>query len=80
MNRYDTLLQNATDITAKCDKSLLQNAAVFFTKCDSFITNCGDYMCPVCYYKMRRFLQIATVEAHIPVTEYTINFTVNYYT
>ena len=44
LNRYDTLLQNATDITAKCDKSLLQNAAVFFTKCDSFITNCGDYI------------------------------------
>ena len=29
MNRYDTLLQNATDITEKCDKILLQMQQFF---------------------------------------------------
>ena len=51
------VLQNATAI-------LLQNATkvyykmrqVFFTKCDSFIIKCASY------YKMRRLLQIATVQ------------------
>ena len=27
--RYDSLLQNATDTTRKCDRSLLQNASGF---------------------------------------------------
>ena len=40
--RYDSLLQNATDIITKCVR-------FFITKCDS-------------YYKMRRLLQIATVQ------------------
>ena len=38
----------------KCD-SLLQNATVT-TKCDNFITKCDSY------YKMRRLLQITTVQ------------------
>ena len=41
--RYDSLLQNATDVITKCDSSVI-------TKCDS-------------YYKMRRLLQIATVQS-----------------
>ena len=60
---YNSLLQNATDVTTKCDscfitkcdRSLLQNASVFFiTKCDS-------------YYKIRRLLQIETVQPLIVV-------------
>ena len=43
MIRYDSLLQNATDI-------LLQNATVV-TNYDDFITKCGSY------YKMQRLLQ-----------------------
>ena len=76
--RYDSLLQNATDIIAKydscfikkCDRSLLQNASGFLlrnatdllqnatgnTNSDNFITKCDSY------YKMRRLLQIATVQ------------------
>ena len=59
---YDGLLQNATDITTKCERNLLQNTSSFllqnatillqnatvFTKCDNFITKCDSY------YKMRR--------------------------
>ena len=59
---YDSLLQNATDIIAKCDsyfiakcdRSLLQNATVI-TKCDDFITKYDRY------YKIRRLLRIARV-------------------
>ena len=47
----------------KCDRTLLQNAAGFLlqnatviTKCDDFITQCGSC------YKIRRFLQIVTVQ------------------
>ena len=69
--RYDSLLQNATDVITKCDsyfitkcdKSLLQYTSGFLlqnvtviTNCDDFITKCGSY------YKMRRLLQIATVQ------------------
>ena len=75
---YNSLLQNATDVITKCnsyfitkcDRSLLQNASGFLlqnvtvllqnatviTNCDSFITKCDSY------YKMRRLLQIATVQ------------------
>ena len=73
----DSLLQNATDVISKCDgyfitkcdRNLLQNASGFLlqnttvllqnatvvTKCDDFITKFDSY------YKMRRFLQNATV-------------------
>ena len=69
--RYDSLLQNTTAILLqKCDIGLLQNApgfllqnvtvllqnATVITNCDSFITKCDSY------YKMRRLLQIATVQ------------------
>ena len=78
MIHYETLLQNATDIITKCDnyfiikceKSLLQNTSDFLvqnatallqnatvvTSWDDFITKCNSY------YKMRRLLQIATVQ------------------
>ena len=50
-----SLLQNATDIVIK-----LQDTKKFITKCKmcqvSFITKCDSY------YKMRRLLQIATVQ------------------
>ena len=66
---YETLLQNATEIITKCDKSLLQNAlGILFqnatvllqnvtvvTKCVDFIINCNSY------YKMRRLLQNALI-------------------
>ena len=41
--RYDSLLQNATNIITKC-------SSCFITNCDSFITKCNSY------YKMRRLL------------------------
>ena len=50
--RYDSFLQNATDVIikcdnyfiTKCDRNLLQNASGFFiTKRDSFITKCDSY-------------------------------------
>ena len=44
---YNSLLQNATDVTTKCD-------SCFITKCDS-------------YYKIRRLLQIETVQPLIVV-------------
>ena len=68
--RYDSLLQNATDVITKCnsyfitkcDRSLLQNASGFLlqnatviTKCDDFITKCDSC------YKVQHLLQIATV-------------------
>ena len=67
---YGSLLQNATDIITKCDRSLFQNAAGFLlqnatvlfqnatviTDCHYFITTCNSC------YKMRRLLQIATVQ------------------
>ena len=56
--RYDSLLQNATNVIAKCDsyfitkhdRSLLQNATVI-TECDDFITKCDIY------YKLLRTLE-----------------------
>ena len=78
MIHYDTLLQNTTNIItkydsyfiAKSDKRLLQNATGFLlqnatvllqnviviTNCDHFLTKCDSY------YKIRRLLQIATVQ------------------
>ena len=75
---YDSLLQNETYFITKCDsyfitncdKNLLQNASGFslqnatallqnvtvISNCDNFITKCDSY------YKMRRSLQIATVQ------------------
>ena len=68
---YNSLLQNATDVITKCDsyfitkydRSLLQNTlgfllqnATVITNCDDLITNCDSY------YKMRRLLQIVTVQ------------------
>ena len=78
MIHYDSLLQNATVIIIKCDsyfirkcnRSLLQNPSGFLlqnatvllqnttviTKYDDFTTKRDSY------YKMRRLLQIATVQ------------------
>ena len=55
---YDSLLQNATDIITKCDRSLSQNETGFLlaTKCDSF------YKLRRYYYKMRQLLEIAIVQ------------------
>ena len=51
----------------KCDRSLLQDVSGFslqnatvITNCDSFITKCDSY------YKLRRLLQIATIQLHLP--------------
>ena len=83
MIHCDTLLENATSIITKCDsyfitkcdRSLLQNASGFLiqnatvllqnatviTKCDDFITKYRSY------YKMRRLLQISTVQSCLHV-------------
>ena len=48
-----------------CDRSFLQNATVLLqnatviTICDDFITKCNSY------YKMRRLLQIVTVQRDV---------------
>ena len=52
--RYDSLLQNATDVITKC-------VWFFITKCDSFITKCNTYYkIPRFCYKMRQLLENAT--------------------
>ena len=71
--RYDSLLQNATAILLQNATEvyykmrqvfyykmpvLLQNATVII-KCDDLITKCDSY------YKIRRLLQIATVQARM---------------
>ena len=78
---YDSLLQNPADVITKYDsyfitkrdRSLLQNASGFLLqnatvllgnatvirKCDDFITKCDSC------YKIRRLLQIATVQSFI---------------
>ena len=77
--RYDSLLQNATDVITKCDsyfitkcdRSLLQNASGFLLKNATVllqnvtvITKCDDFITKCdSYYKMRRLLQITTVHA-----------------
>ena len=67
---YDTLLQNAIDITkcgsyfvTKGDRSLLKNPSDFWLQNAAVITNC-DYFIIKCnsYYKMQRLLQIAAVQ------------------
>ena len=51
------LLQNATAI-------LLQNASGFLLQNATVITNCDDFITKYdSYYKMRRLLQIATVQS-----------------
>ena len=53
---YDTLITKCCSyFITKCNKSLLQNASVI-TNCDDLIIKCDNY------YKMRRLLQIATVQ------------------
>ena len=61
--RYDSSLQNATDIITKYERSILQNASGFLlqnttvllqnaaliTNSDNFITKCDSY------YKMRQY-------------------------
>ena len=69
---YDSLLQNATDIitkcdncfSTKCDRNLLQNETGLLLQNATVITNCDDFIakCDSCY-KMRRLLQIATVQS-----------------
>ena len=70
MIRYDSLLQNTTDIIAKCDsyftakwdRSLLQNASGFLLENATVITKCNNFITKyVSYYKIRRLLQIVTV-------------------
>ena len=77
MIHYDTLLQNATDITTKCvsylitkcDRSLLQNASGFLLQNatvllqnGTVITNCDEFITKCdSYYNMLRLLQTATV-------------------
>ena len=79
MIRYDSLLQNATDIMtkcdscfiAKCDRRLLQNASGFLLQNATVllqnvtvIANCNDFIRKCdTYYKMRRLLQIVTAQA-----------------
>ena len=59
---YNGLLQNATDVITKCDRSLLQNASVFLLQNVTVITNCDNFITKYdSYYKMQRLLQIATV-------------------
>ena len=75
---YDSLLQNATDVIAKCDnyfitkrdRILLQNASGFLLQNATVllqnatvIAKC-DYFLTKCdsYYKMRHLFQIATVQ------------------
>ena len=63
MIHYGTLLQNATDIITKSEKSLLQNASAFLLQNATVIANCDDFITKCAsYYKMRRLLQIATVQ------------------
>ena len=53
--RYDTLLRNVSDIIKKYDSYFIRNVT-FITNCNNFITKCDSY------YKMRRLLQIVTVQ------------------
>ena len=46
---YDTLLQNAADIT-KCDRGLLQNSLGFLLQNATVITKCDIY------YKVRQYI------------------------
>ena len=46
---YDILLQNATNIIIKCNKSLLQNASGFLLQHATVITKCDVF------HKMHRY-------------------------
>ena len=85
---YDRLSQNVTgiiitaSITDIITAILLQNATgiyykmpqIFITKCDSFITKCDDFITKCdSYYKMRRLLQIATLQFGYGVLLFTIS-------
>ena len=77
--RYDSLLQNATDVITKCatyfitkcKRSLLQNAAGFLLQNVTVllqnvtvITKCDDFITKYdSYYKMPRLLQVAKVQS-----------------
>ena len=77
--RYDSLLQNATDIITKCDsyfitkcnRSLLQNMSGFLLENATVLlqnatvfTKCENFITKLdSYCKMRGLLQIATVHA-----------------
>ena len=52
---WPILLQNASGFLLQNAAVLLQSTTVI-TNCDDFITKCDNY------YKMRRLLQIATVQ------------------
>ena len=63
--------KNATDIMTKCDsyfitkcdRSLLENVSGFLLQNATVITNCNDFITKYdSYCKMRRSLQIATVQ------------------
>ena len=62
LTRYDSLLQNGTDIITKCDSYFITKCVRFFiTKCDSLITKCDSFnKLRQLYYKMRGLLQIVT--------------------
>ena len=48
--RFDSLLQNVTDIITKCDRRLLQNTSGFLLQnMTCFIPKCDSY------YKLREF-------------------------
>ena len=74
MIHYDSLLQNATDIIIKCDKSLLQNVSSSFllqnatviTKCNTFIKKWDSY------YKMQSLMQIAKMHVFFEAKDQVI--------
>ena len=59
------LLQNVTAILLQNSSGLLFQNATAITKCDDFITKRDNY------YKMRRLLQIATVQTSFSVSKVT---------
>ena len=61
---YDSLLQNATNIIRKCDRSLLQNLSGFLLQNATVITKCDVY------YKLRQYtVKIYIKNLQILVTE-----------
>ena len=50
--RYDSLLENATDVVTKCDRSLLQRASDFLLQNAAVITKCDVY------YKLRQYTSL----------------------
>ena len=90
MIRYDSLLQNATDIVTKCDsyfvtkcdRNLLQNASGFLLQNATVllqnaavITDCDNFITNCdSYYKMGRLLQIGTVQRVSAESSLSINY------